>query len=345
MNDRLNGSATAHDDDVRSQLILRASVAQSGETVDRLIYASEATVGGSLFVEMDRIRQAALRHNPPLGVCTALLYQSGWFMQWKEGPRDAILQLMKRVSKDSRHRNLRTMHSSRGPRLLSGPWSMVVVQTHEDSGQMAERVRRIREDRMLMRHYSPAAAWVRLSTPTKHLSAAQQSRRFDLHPVLVCSAVGTLSFELVQWLAQQHSQELTHRRLSGEHDLDVASDIVDFVEGDRPMRVIAMARKGLRVPLARALLSDYSHVLLLLSGDEERDVSLGLKVTSACRHLAKPPRLIFIAQFAAWHVPLMAIAHRDGLEYFPCEVQSHKPQALWMAALHAGLTKPLQQPV
>jgi hypothetical protein len=166
-----------------------------------------------------------------------------------------------------------------------------------------------------------------------------------LQLVLVCSASGTVSFELVQWLAQQHSQELTHRRLSGEHDLDVASDLVDFVEGDRPMRVVAMARRGLRVPLARALLSKYSLVILLLSGDEERDSSLGLKVASACRTLADAsPRLIGIARFTAWHAPLLAIARREGLEYLACEVQSEKPKALWMAALHAGLTMPLRQP-
>ncbi len=215
---------------------------------------------------------------------------------------------------------------------------MVVVQPHEEPGQMAERVRCVREDMMLARHHSPTAAWAHLSLPAKHPGAAQQLRRPDMHLVLVCSAFGTVSFELVQWLAQQHSQELTHRRLSGEHDRDVATDLVDVVEGDRPMRVVAMARKGLRVPLFRALLSDYSHVLLLLSGDEERDASLGLKVASACRHLAEPPRLIGIAQVTAWHAPVLAIARREGLEYLACQAQSQKPKALWRAALHAGLT-------
>jgi hypothetical protein len=289
---------------------------------------------------MDRIRHAALRHNPPLGVCTALLYQAGWFVQWKEGTRDAILELMKRVSKDSRHRNLCSVHSSHGPRLLCGPWSMVVVQSNEEAGQMAERVRCVREDMKLARHHSPTAAWAHLALPAKHLGAAQQSRRSKLHQVLVCSASGTHSFELVQWLAQQHSREVSHRRLSGEYDLDVAADIVDFVEGDRPMRVVALARRGLRVPLARALLSDYSHVLLLLSGDEERDVSLALKVTSACRHLARPPRLVGMAPFTAWHAPLMAVVRRDGLEYLACQPQFHEPKALWRAALNAGLTLP-----
>jgi hypothetical protein len=334
MNKR-DGSATTYDEELRSRLVLRASVVEPSETVDRLMYASEASFYGSPFVEMNRIRHAALRNNAPLGVCTALLYKAGWFLQWKEGPVDAITELMKRVSKDPRHRHLRSVHSSRGPRVLPGLWSMVVDLSREEPGELAERVRCVSEDMMLARHYSPTSVWAHLSLPAKHISAAQQLRRSNLHLVLVCSAAGALSFELVQWLAQQHSHEVAHRRFSGEHDLDVAADYVDVVEGNRPMRVVAMARKGLGVPLVRALLSDYSHVLLLLSGDEERDTSLGLKVTTACRRLADPPCVMGIAQFAAWHAPVLAIARTEGLEYIACEEQSLKPKALWRAALRA----------
>ena len=66
--------------------------------VARVVYASESNLHDSIYAEMERIRASAVRHNVPAGVHTALLYQSGWFVQWKEGPGDALLKLMDRVA-------------------------------------------------------------------------------------------------------------------------------------------------------------------------------------------------------------------------------------------------------
>ena len=52
-----------------------------------------------------------------------------------------------------------------------------------------------------------------------------------------------------------------------------------------------MARKGLMVPLTRAFLQDYSHIVLLLDADVERDQWLVQRVVQACGHLPSPPPL------------------------------------------------------
>ena len=54
--------------------------------VARIVYASQACVTQSVFAEMEKIRASAIRHNEPAAIATALLYQSGWFVQWKRGP-------------------------------------------------------------------------------------------------------------------------------------------------------------------------------------------------------------------------------------------------------------------
>ncbi|HSV34823.1 MAG TPA: BLUF domain-containing protein [Ramlibacter sp.] len=298
----------------------------------RIVYASQAAVSGSVYAEMERIRAAAVRHNEPMGVNTALLYQAGWFVQWKEGPGEALLRLMDRVAADPRHHSMRIVHSSRGPRLLAGPWSMAIVQCADDPAHMARRVMHLRRSMEAGLQYAPPAVWRQISTPMEHPGAARQADPDAFQRVLVCSAAGSTSFELVRWLSRQTRQQVVHRRFAGPRDLDVGTDLVDFAEEDRMLRVIAMARKGLALPLTRAFIPDYSHLLLLLCGEADRDLALLHKVALACGGLVSPPVLLGVAQDPAAHAEPFAMAHRLGLIYLQCQANPHDSEAAWAAA-------------
>lgn len=299
--------------------------------VARVVYASQARIEGSVYAEMERIRASALRHNEPAGVNTALLYQSGWFVQWKEGPGDALLRIMDRVAADRRHTGLRIVHSSRGPRLLAGPWSMAIVQADDDPDEMAARVGELRRAMEAGAQFSPAAVWRRLSTPMRHPGAARQADPEAFQRILVCSSTGQDSFELVSWLAERHRQEVVHRRFAGAHDLDVGTDYVDFGQDERVLRVIAMARKGLQLPLTRAFVPDYSHLVLLLSGERERDHALLLKVARACAGLLVPPTLIGVARYETDHREVQATARSLGLSYRPAQAHLGDAASVWSA--------------
>jgi hypothetical protein len=156
--------------------------------VARIVYASQATISQCIYAELEKIRASALKHNEPAGIATALLYQSGWFVQWKEGPGPQLLNLMERVAGDGRHHDLRVVHRSRGPRLLSGPWSMAVVQCQETASDMEERVRLLKAQVEEERQFSPSAIWRRLSTPMEHPGAVHQDDPDPFQRVLVCSA-------------------------------------------------------------------------------------------------------------------------------------------------------------
>lgn len=300
-------------------------------TVARLVYASRARIQDSVYAEMERIRASALRHNEPAGVYTALLYQSGWFVQWKEGPGEAVQRIMDRVAADRRHRDLRVVHSSRGPRLLAGPWSMAIVQCADSPSEMGVRVAQLRAALEQGAQLSPPAVWRRLSTPVRHPGAARQADPDAFQRVLVCASTGQGSFDLVRWLADQHDQEVVHRRFAGPHDLDVGTDYVDFEQSDRVLRVIAMARRGLALPLTRAFVPDYSHILMLLSGDAERDLALVRNVALACAGLARPPALLGVAGDAAAHREPFALAHRLGLVYLSTQADVDDCAAVWRA--------------
>lgn len=299
--------------------------------VTRIMYASQASVRHSVYQEMEKIRASALKHNEPLGVATALLHQSGWFVQWKEGPAAALQNIMEKVANDVRHYDLRIVHRSRGPRLLFGPWSMAVVQCNETPAEMELRVQQLKRQVDAGMQFSPPAIWRRLSTPMKHPGAMRQHDADAFQRVLVCAASGMGSFDLVRWLGEVAQVEVVHRRFAGAQDLDVGTDYVDFEQEGRVWRVIAMARHGLHVPLTRAFIPDYSHFVLLLSIDPERNAQLVQRVLRAYECLSHPPALIGVASRPDMHSVPAALARRAGLPYLTAIADSREADETWQA--------------
>ena len=68
----------------------------------QLVYCSRATPG----VDDDavhRIIRSARRRNPEQGITGLLVFGSGVFFQWLEGPRDSVTALMATLKADARH--------------------------------------------------------------------------------------------------------------------------------------------------------------------------------------------------------------------------------------------------
>lgn len=299
--------------------------------VARIMYASQASIRHSVFQEMEKIRASALKHNEPAGVATALLHQSGWFVQWKEGPAAALQAIMEKVANDVRHFDLRIVHRSKGPRLLAGPWSMAIVQCNETPAEFELRVQQLKRQVDGGMQFSPAAVWRRLSTPMKHPGAMRQQDPDAFQRVLVCASSSMGSFDLVRWLGEQNDVEVVHRRFAGAQELDVGTDYVDFEQEGRVWRVIAMARHGLHLPLTRAFIPDYSHFVLLLSIDPERNAQLMQRVLRAYEFLSHPPALIGVASRPEMHTVPATLARRFGLPYLTAVADSRDADATWSA--------------
>jgi hypothetical protein len=306
-----------------------------GEAVDRLLYVSLCCVQGPVFEEMHRIRQHALQRNVADGVYAALLYQAGWFLEWMEGPPAGVQAVMRRLAGDRRHRNLRIVHHSRGPRRLTQPWSMAF---RHDLDQPVEFERRLQAlpAKTNQQGMEPASVWRRLSMPLKGSGATAPPEDERYQRVMVCSARGTESFELVRWLGQAYDCKVTSQRLAGAETRvrDVATDYVD-VGGAGAMlrRVVAMARNGLQIGLFQAFLPDYSHMILLLCGDRKHDEDLIDILVSACSRLAHRPVLLGLGRPGCDHARLREAARRGGLAYLDCDLSGNiNAKALWAAA-------------
>lgn len=303
--------------------------------VERLMYASRCCVTGPVFGEMHRIREHALQRNVADQVHVALLHQSGWFMEWLEGPPEGVRAVMARVARDPRHQGVKLIHHSRGPRRLTEPWSMAIVQAQDAPADFAQRVATLRGEHLEGHVIEPAAAWRRLSTPLTHPGAALQAINDQFQRVIVCSAQGTGSFDMVRWLGLRHGAEVVHRRFAGARAdaLDVATDYVDLDAGAVVRRVIAMARNGLKIGLTQAFLADYSHAILVLCGDAPLDRELVRRLVAACAPLAHRPVVVGLGSPSVDHRALQRLAHAGGLVYLDCDLAGvMDAETLWAAA-------------
>ena len=94
----------------------------------QVVYCSRASEGVDARA-VDRILASSHRHNPERGITGLLVFGSGIFFQWLEGPRDGVQELMDILRKDPRHQDVVTLAETEEVRERLFPdWSMELVE-------------------------------------------------------------------------------------------------------------------------------------------------------------------------------------------------------------------------
>jgi uncharacterized Fe-S cluster-containing MiaB family protein len=75
---------------------------QSSQSIHNVVYCSRA-VHDMDKEALEKIISTARHHNPRFGITGLLVFGSGIFFQWLEGPRDNVTSLFKIISADPRH--------------------------------------------------------------------------------------------------------------------------------------------------------------------------------------------------------------------------------------------------
>ena len=92
-----------------------------------LVYCSQVSDGIDQ-TEVDAIVATARRFNPALGITGVLVFGSGVFFQWIEGPKTNVLELVNRIEADSRHKQMTILSSDEEIRERIFPtWDMELV--------------------------------------------------------------------------------------------------------------------------------------------------------------------------------------------------------------------------
>lgn len=92
-----------------------------------VVYCSRATAEVDT-AAVQRIIETSRRHNPERGITGLLVFGSGIFFQWLEGPRESVLALMDLLKTDVRHHTVVLLASGEEARERLFPdWDMELV--------------------------------------------------------------------------------------------------------------------------------------------------------------------------------------------------------------------------
>ena len=106
---------------------------QSSQSIHHIVYCSQA-VQHMDKEALDKIITTAKHHNPRFGITGLLVFGSGIFFQWLEGPKDTVTSLFKIISADPRHTDvvLLTKEDEFRERLFPN-WDMELVAAEDIS--------------------------------------------------------------------------------------------------------------------------------------------------------------------------------------------------------------------
>jgi hypothetical protein len=98
------------------------------QSIHNLVYCSRAAPGMD-DESISRIIAAAKYHNPRFGITGLLVFGSGIFFQWLEGPRDNVTSLLKIITTDPRHTDVVVLREENEIRdRLFPDWGMELVE-------------------------------------------------------------------------------------------------------------------------------------------------------------------------------------------------------------------------
>ncbi|MDC0112603.1 BLUF domain-containing protein [Burkholderiaceae bacterium] len=111
---------------------------QTVKSLHNIVYCSRAAHGVDKEA-LEKIIATARHHNPRFGITGLLVFGSGVFFQWLEGPKDNVTSLFKMISADARHSDvvLLTQEDEFRERLFPN-WDMELVEAEDISAVLED---------------------------------------------------------------------------------------------------------------------------------------------------------------------------------------------------------------
>ncbi|WP_444667961.1 BLUF domain-containing protein [Cereibacter changlensis] len=100
-------------------------------------YRSLALPGMTL-PDMLRLTEQAQRGNERLGVTGVLFFSAGRFLQWLEGPAEAVEVLISKILRDGRHSEIEILSQETVTRRRFGDWHMQLSCTEDEAAQLSQ---------------------------------------------------------------------------------------------------------------------------------------------------------------------------------------------------------------
>jgi hypothetical protein len=118
--------------------VMQNDEGQTSQSIHHIVYCSQA-VQHMDKEALEKIIATAKHHNPRWGITGLLVFGSGIFFQWLEGPRDNVTRLFNMISADTRHSDvvLLTKEDEFRERLFPN-WDMELVAAEDISAVLED---------------------------------------------------------------------------------------------------------------------------------------------------------------------------------------------------------------
>jgi len=261
-----------------------------GQGVSRLMGASVCRMPGSVVEQLLAMREGICRLNTRLGVRTALLYSSGWFLQWHEGSAQAVDEIWNRSLTHPGHAHPRMIHRSVGPARLAETLHIATLHNGDKPSDVARRLYGIEREHELGWSAEPAEIWQMLSAPCMlrppdaALSAARR------HVVAVTSEF-TESVDLIKVIADRYCAPVSYQRFAGgDHRTgDAGAAYVDVAGAGHMTRLQALSRRALDNSMIRLSMENMQCLVLLTGTRPHHAARLAVAVANLLEEVAVRP--------------------------------------------------------
>jgi hypothetical protein len=309
------------------------------EPVLRVVGASLSLVRGSVMEELLAMRRDVGAFNAAHGLRSALLYSSGWFFQWHEGPVAAVGKVLHIAQADSRHHRPRVLHRSLGAPTLASTLQIATTHGADKPTDVARRLFHLTRGQELEPPGRPDELWRHLVAPLYLPAGVTMPALVQRHVVAVTSEY-TGAVDMVRMFSDRFGLPVTYQRFATDlpQSGDVGAAYVDIPGQGCVTRLHALSRRSLAHPMVRLMLGDLHCVLLLLGERAGAASALAGEVGLLLAGLSMRPAL----RLAAGSPDAVREA-RERLQACGCDIGEIDLASMWNArpeALYHELLRP-----
>jgi hypothetical protein len=265
--------------------------------VSRLMGASVCRMPGSVVEQLLGMRAGICRLNARTGVRTALLYSSGWFLQWHEGTQDAVDDVWRRALAHPGHAHARVIHRSEGAPGLTEPLHIASLHNRDKPTDVARRLLRVEREHELELDSEPAEIWHVLSAPCM-LEPADTALSVARRNVVAVTSEYTESVDLIKVIADRSRAPVSYQRFASGDAGEAGAAYVDVAGSGYMTRLQALSRRALDNSMIRLSLCGMQSLVLLTGHRPHHASRLATAVVGLLEGMAVRPNVRVIGTCA-----------------------------------------------
>jgi hypothetical protein len=284
------------------------------QSVSRLMGASVCRMPGSVVEQLLGMRKGICRLNERTGVRTALLYSSGWFLQWHEGGREAVDEAWRRALTHPGHAHPRLIHRSEGPAGLAEPLHIASLHNRDKPSDVARRLHAIEREHELGWGAEPTEIWQLLSAPCM-LQPPDTTLSVARRSVVAVTSEYTESVDLIKVIADRSGAPVSYQRFAGGDAGEAGAAYVDVAGSGCVNRLQALSRRALDNSMIRLSLNHMQSLVLLTGHRPHHAARLAAAVAGLLEGMAARPGVRVIGSCASTRAQAAAVLERlPGLD-------------------------------